>query len=162
MICMGYGSTVENTWRGAMMQQDGSSEEGRTRVVIPRVRTSGAGKKVGEALVATGGITPEQLEQALLVQREDRWELGKILLSLGYVAEADIGRALDRMLRLEYLEINERDVDREVVGLVDQKVLRKHGVLPLRLHEGRLFVATSTPTDFYTLDDRGGEDRGAS
>jgi hypothetical protein len=57
-ICLGYWSTVENTLRGAMMRQDGSSEEGRTRVGILRVRTNGAGKKVGEALVAKGSITP--------------------------------------------------------------------------------------------------------
>src|SRR3712207_7642355 len=37
--------------------------------------------------------------------------------------------------------------------LVDQKVLRKHCVVPLRLEGGRLVVATSTPTDFYALED---------
>jgi type IV pilus assembly protein PilB len=136
-----------------MMQQYGPSEEGRTRVRTLRVRTSAVSKKVGEGLVVAGSITPEQLEEALLVQREDPRELSKILLSLGYVAEADMVRALARRLRLEYVEITERDADREVVGLVDQRVLRKHGVMPLQLHEGRLVVGTSTPTDFYALED---------
>ncbi len=137
-----------------MMQQDGASGRGRTRVGTPRVGTGvAAGKKVGEALVAAGSITPEQLEEALLVQREDPRELGKILLSLGYVTEADMARALARRLRLEYVHLTEKDVDREVVGLVDQKVLRKHGVMPLRLQGDRLVVATSTPTDFYALED---------
>ena len=136
------------------MQQDGASGRGRARVGTPRVRTGGAGgKKVGEALVASGSITPEQLEEALLVQREDQRELGKILLSLGYVTEADMARAVARRLRLEYVDLTEWSVDREVAGIVDEKVLRRHGVLPLRLHGGRLVVATSTPTDFYALED---------
>lgn len=143
---------VENAVRGAMMQRDDALEEERTTIGIPRVRVGG-GSKVGEALVAAGNITPEQLEEALLIQRQDPRELGKILLSLGYVAEADLARALARRLRLEYVDLTERDVDRRVAGLVDQKVLRKHGVMPLRLEGERLVVATSTPTDFYALED---------
>ncbi len=133
------------------MQQDGALEEDRTTVGTPRVRAGGG--KVGEALVAAGNITPEQLEEALLIQRQDPRELGKILLSLGYVGEVDLARTLARRLRLEYVDLTERDVDRRVAGLVDQKVLRKHGVMPLRLDGERLVVATSTPTDFYALED---------
>ncbi len=137
--------------RGATMQQDGALEEDRTTVGNPRVRAGGG--KVGEALVAAGNITREQLEEALLIQRQDPREIGQILLSLGYVGEVDLARTLARRLRLEYVDLTERYVDPRVAGLVDQKVLRKHGVMPLRLDGERLVVATSTPTDFYALED---------
>ncbi len=112
-----------------------------------------SGRRTGEILVASGSITSEQLEEALLVQREDSRELGKILLSMGHVTKADLARALARRHRLDYAEISERDVDRQVSGVVDRRVLRKHGVMPLRIEGGRLIVATSEPNNFYALED---------
>ncbi|MDQ4042790.1 MAG: Flp pilus assembly complex ATPase component TadA, partial [Actinomycetota bacterium] len=93
------------------------------------------------------------LEQALAMQRHDPRELGKILLSLGYVNKVDLARALARRLRLDFAEISDRDVDRAVAMVVDQKVLRRHGVLPLRLENQRLVVAMSDPTNIHALED---------
>jgi type IV pilus assembly protein PilB len=111
------------------------------------------GGRIGDILIAEGKITQEQLDEALLLQREDRREIGQILLSLGYVSKVDLARGLALRLRLEYVELTERDVDRAAASLVDQKVLRKHGVLPLRVEGGRLVVAMSDPTNFFTLED---------
>jgi hypothetical protein len=59
-----------------MMQQEDSFRRGRTKVRTTRVQASAAGKKVGEAFVVAGIITPERLEEALLVQRGDPREVG--------------------------------------------------------------------------------------
>ena len=111
------------------------------------------GNKTEDILLAEGRITREQLKEALTVQKDDPRELSKILLSLGYVSKADLARALATRLRLEYAEITEKDVDRQAAAMVDRRVLRKHGVVPLRVEGGRLFVATSDPTNFYALED---------
>ncbi len=112
-----------------------------------------SGRRTGEILVAAGSITTEQLEEALLLQREDPREVGKILLSLGHVTKSNLAKALARRHRLDYAEITERDVDRQVASVVDRRVLRKHGVIPLRVEGGRLIVATSEPNNFYALED---------
>lgn len=112
-----------------------------------------AGGRIGDILISEGKITPEQLEEALAIQKKDRREIGQILLSLGYVGKADLARALARRLRLEYTELSEKDVDRSAANLVDQKVQRRHGVLALRVEDGRLVVAMSDPTNFYALED---------
>jgi hypothetical protein len=39
--------------------------------------------KLEEILLSQGTITPEQLNEALTMQREDRREIGQVLLSLG-------------------------------------------------------------------------------
>ncbi|MCA1718024.1 MAG: Flp pilus assembly complex ATPase component TadA, partial [Actinobacteria bacterium] len=110
-------------------------------------------RDLGEVLVSEGKISPEQLKEALSAQREDPRTLGVLLLSMGYVSKADLAEALAKRLRLEYLEITERDVDRGAASLVDRRVLRKHGALPLRVEDGRLVVAMSDPTNFYALED---------
>ncbi|MDQ3317235.1 MAG: Flp pilus assembly complex ATPase component TadA [Actinomycetota bacterium] len=128
----------------------------------PEVAEAGAGQRgnagtvggrIGDILVAGGKITPRQLDETLALQREDRREIGRILLALGYIGKADLARALAERLRLEYVEITERDVDRAAASLVDPRVLRKYGAMPLRLDGGRLVVAMSEPNNFYALED---------
>ncbi|HEX2183467.1 MAG TPA: ATPase, T2SS/T4P/T4SS family, partial [Rubrobacteraceae bacterium] len=120
----------------------------------PRVGRPGpGGGELGEILVSEGRISRQQLDEALLIQREDSRGLARILLDLGYVAEADLARALARRFGLRYVELTHADVAREAVDLVDRKVLRRHGVMPLRLENGRLVVAMSDPTDLYAIED---------
>ncbi len=120
----------------------------------PRRSKAGVvGGRIGDILIAEGKITPEQLEEALLLQQEDRREVGQILLSLGYIDKADLAKSLAKRLRLEYLDLTERDIDRGAASLVDQKVVRKHEAMPLRVEGGRLVVAMSDPTNFYALED---------
>ncbi len=121
------------------------------RGIDRRVETGGG--KLVEVLISENKITPEQLEEARAAQRERGGDLGEALLSLGYASRADLARALARRLRLDYVEITEKDVERQAASLVDRRVLRKHGALPLRVEDGRLVVAMSDPTNFYALED---------
>lgn len=109
--------------------------------------------KVWDILVSQNKISEEQLRQALEAQKNDRRDLGKVMASLGFISEADLARVQAQRLRLEYIELNVRDVDPEVVKLVPEKVLRKYGALPIRVENERLIVAMSDPTNIYALED---------
>jgi hypothetical protein len=100
-------------------------------------RVECGGDKLGEALVSEGRIPPEQLEEALAIQRKGGGELGEVLRSLGHASKADLAKALAKRLRLEYVEMTEKDVERRAASLVDRRILRKHGVLPLRVEDHR-------------------------
>ena len=83
-----------------------------------------------------------------------RQDLGKLLLSLGFISGADLAQAQAQRLGLDYVELTERDVDRDVVSLVPERVLRKHGAIPLRISRTRhLVVAMSDPSNLYALED---------
>ena len=124
------------------------------RIEEPRAKKVSIGSgRIGEILISEGKITEEQLEQGLRMQKSDPREIGKILISLGHVSKIDLAQALARRLRLGFVEVTERDVDRSVVSLVEEKVLRKYGVVPLRLENGRLVVAMSDPTNIHSLED---------
>lgn len=114
-------------------------------------RGSTAPRGVGEILLSEGVITARQLEEAYRVG--DQREAGRTLLSLGYVGEPDLARALARRLGLAFSEVTAKDVDPEAVTLVDRKVLSRYGALPLRLEDGRLVVAMSDPTNLHALED---------
>jgi type IV pilus assembly protein PilB len=134
-----------------LMRPPSTSARISDRGMENRVETGGS--KLGEVLVSEGKITPEQLEEAMTIQRKGGRDLGNVLVSLGHASKADLAEALAKRLRLEYVEITEKDVKRQAASLVDRRVLRKHGALPLRVEDGRLVVAMSDPTNFYALED---------
>jgi type IV pilus assembly protein PilB len=114
---------------------------------------AGASRGIGEILVSRGAITGRQLEEAYRIGRRQRQAVGKVLLSLGYVGQVDLAKALAVRLRLDFVDLGVDDVDREAAGLVDKKLLRRYGMLPLRVEEGRLVVAMKDPTNLHALED---------
>ena len=111
------------------------------------------GDKVWDVLVSSGKLDEDQLRHALEVQVERREELGKVLVSLGYISKWDLAQAQAQRFRLQFVELTENDVDESVMALVEQKVLRKYKVMPLRVENNRLVVAISDPTNIFALED---------
>jgi len=111
------------------------------------------GGRIEDVLLADGKVTRDQLEEARRTRSKDPRDLSEILLSLGYVGKVDLAKAMAKKLRLKFVEITENSVDPQAAALLDRRLLRKHGVVPLRVEEGRLIVATSSPTNFYMLED---------
>ncbi len=110
--------------------------------------------KIGAILVEMNKVSEEKINEGLVLQEQgDPRKMGDILISLGYVSRADVAQAIASKLRLDYVDLSENDVDRSVTGLVQQKVLRRHGAMPLRLEDGRLVVAMSDPSNIHALED---------
>jgi type IV pilus assembly protein PilB len=109
--------------------------------------------KLEDILLSEGSITRAQLKEAQLARGQDPRDLGQILLSLGFVGKVDLARALAKKLRLEYVEFTEKDVDPRAATTVARRVVRKHRVMPLRVENGHLVVATSDPTNFHAIED---------
>jgi len=103
--------------------------------------------------VSEGVITTKQLEEAHRLGRQQRQGVGRILLSLGYAGQSDLAKAMARRLHLKFVELGADDVDPEVVNLVDKKLLRRYGMLPLRVEDGRLVVAMKDPANLHAIED---------
>jgi hypothetical protein len=119
-----------------------------SRSEAPAVSSS---RGIGEILLSEGAITGQQLQEAYRLGRKQ--EVGRTLLSLGYVDQSDLAKALASRLRLEYIELSVKDVDPEAASLVDKKLLCRHRRLPLRVEDGPLVVAMGDPTNLYALED---------
>ena len=113
----------------------------------------GASRGIGEILVSEGVITTRQLEEAYRLGRQQREGVGRVLLSLGYAGQADLAKAMARRLRLKFVDLGVEDVDPDVANLVDKKLLRRYGMLPLRVEDGRLVVAMKDPANLHAIED---------
>ena len=141
----------------ALRDGDGATRTygNRTTGLLSRSKPRIGGGKAWDILVSQDKISEQQLQQALEAQKSDRRDLGRVLVSLGFITEMDLAQAQAQRLNLDYIELTEADVDRDALGLVPEKVLRKHRALPLHTKDRQLFVAMSDPTNIFALEDLG-------
>ena len=108
---------------------------------------------LGETLLAEGAITTAQLEQALAQQRTSGALLGDILLSLNFITEEALARALAQEAGVPFKAVNGTLPDRAVIDLIPESFARQHLVAPLAMRNGGVEVLQANPFDVLALDD---------
>lgn len=125
--------------------------ESETSSGAPRPRT--ARPRLGEALVASNRITPDQLEEALAAQRADPGRrLGEVLVARRWITEEDLARALAQQHGLPFAPL-ERSPAPEVARLIPDHIAERHQMIPLAQANGRLTLAMADPGNILALDD---------
>jgi type IV pilus assembly protein PilB len=113
-------------------------------------------RRLGDVLVESGLLTPQQLEQALEEQRKDtgpRRRLGQVVADLGLAAERDVAKALADLLGLELIDLSRIVPAPDVVRLLPRAVAERTRVLVLDRTSTGLVVAAADPTNVLALDD---------
>ncbi|MEZ4600186.1 MAG: response regulator [Syntrophotaleaceae bacterium] len=111
-------------------------------------------KKFGEILLEMGVINQEDLDKALARQKVSKQPLGQIFEELGVICEKDILRILARQFNLKRVEeINRPPVPESALEVIDSSTALAKMVFPLGIKNNTLYLATSNPLDFSTLDD---------
>lgn len=102
---------------------------------------------IGTILKEMGTVTQEQIDAAMHVQRVTDEVLGKILVQLNFVTTDELARAIASQYRLDYIDLNGYVPMRETLDLVDKEFALLNMVIPLKIEEGALVVATEWPDD---------------
>ncbi len=110
-------------------------------------------KKLGQVLMEEGLITADQLERALLQQSRDDQPLGRILIGMGLVKEADLVAALAKQIGYRFVDLSEYTVDPTTAALVSEQVARRYRAMPIGMEDGKLLVAMADPANLFALDD---------
>ncbi|MGM0652785.1 MAG: GspE/PulE family protein [Bacillota bacterium] len=113
---------------------------------------------IGELLIAAGEITREQLKNALEMNREKvqkggRGLLGQTLIDLGYTTEEVVTRAIARQANVDFVSLEEYEIDSTAAAMVDPDSARRYQSMPIGFDNGRLVVAMMHPNDIVTIDD---------
>ncbi|MGH9722912.1 MAG: glycosyl transferase family protein [Bryobacteraceae bacterium] len=103
-----------------------------------RAALRGYQRKLGEILVGSSYITPEDLEQALATQPEGV-RLGEHLVSLGKLTDEELYEALSLQQNLPVAHI--REIPANVAQCLPAEVSRRLKIVPFKVAAGQLFVA---------------------
>jgi hypothetical protein len=109
--------------------------------------------RLGELLVNSKRITPEQLEAALARQLQVRQPLGRVLMGLGHVTEDAMREALCAQLHINFFDLDHIDIDPALATLVGEKYASRKKVVPIFRTERILVVAVDDPTDLAVIED---------
>ena len=111
-------------------------------------------KLLGERLIESGLISPDQLKIALIEQKRGSKQLGEVLVSLGFVTEETFRDALSEKLGAHSVQLQGLVADRSALALIPKEVARRYQIFPVSLDKesGELHVATADPNDVVALD----------
>lgn len=109
----------------------------------------------GELFVETGIITQQQLDEAVKIQSESggRERLSDILLSLGYITEYQLMKAMEYRFRIPYCDLTSIEIPPELSQVISHETAKNHTVVPIAKEGRQLTVATADPMNFGAIDD---------
>jgi type II secretion system protein E len=108
---------------------------------------------VGEALVAKGLISREQLDQAIAARTSPSERLDQVLIRDGLVSEEHILQVLSEQLTIPVVELKEVDIDKDLLKLIPARLVHKYGLMPINRNGKGVRVATADPYNMYALDE---------
>ena len=112
-----------------------------------------ARKKLGEMLIEAGVLTESGLRQALNEQRRWGGTLGRTLVELKLVSEAELVRVLAQQLALPVVDVEKIDIHPTVLDLVPAELAKEHTLLPFSQPMKFLDVAMADPTNLGVIDE---------
>jgi type IV pilus assembly protein PilB len=110
--------------------------------------------QLDELLLARGLIETEQLEDARDKATQTGRSLGRVLIELGYVTEAGLVSILAEQLGLEFVDLDEAQLDTSAIAIVPESTAKRHSCIPVRFEDdGRLVLAMADPANVVAVDD---------
>ena len=112
------------------------------------------GQALCEILANKGIITPDQLEIALVEQKNSREQPGRILVRLGFVTEAIIHDVIGGVFGQTRVDLQSIVADSEAIAMIPEEMARRLRVVPVSYDALRrvLKVALADTFDIVALD----------
>ena len=108
--------------------------------------------KLGEELIATGLITPEQLADALAKQQTSGGRLGSTLVSTGAIPSTVLVQALAKQLGVKGCILRHGLIDPKIAKSVAKEEAQRLRLLPMFRVRDEVTVAMMEPQSLPTLD----------
>src|ERR1700730_8877736 len=110
-------------------------------------------ERIAEVLIEDGLLLPNQLEEAVSIQKTEGGRLLKILTDKQFVNEQDMAFSTGRCLNTPPINLAKLHVPEEVMALVPRDMAKTNKLVPIARLDGKLFVAMADPTNVLAVDD---------
>src|SRR6266849_6330033 len=117
------------------------------------MRSKSFGERIADVLIEDGLLLPNQLEEAVSIQKAEGGRLLKILTDRQFVTEQDMAFSMGRCLNTPPINLARLRVPEEVMSIVPRDMARANRLVPIACLNGKLFVAMADPTNVLAVDD---------
>ncbi len=108
---------------------------------------------IAETLLEKGLLSPEQLTEAIALQKDEGLRLDRAVVQLGYLTERQMLEVMAEQLHLPLADLSEVSIDPDTLRALPAKVVYRKRLVPISRENGTLNVATSDAFDLYAFDD---------
>ena len=117
------------------------------------MRSKSFGERIADALIAEGLLLPNQLEEAVAIQKREGGRLVRILTDRQFVTEQDMALGMGRCLNTPPVNLVKLRVPEEIMSIVPRDLAKANKLVPIARLDGKLFVAMADPTNVLAVDD---------
>src|SRR6266513_2590636 len=117
------------------------------------MRSKSFGERIADVFIEEGLLLPNQLEEAIGLQKSEGGRLLKILTDRQFVTEQDMVFSMGRCLNTPPVNLSRLHVPEEVMSLVPREMAKANRLVPIARLDGKLFVAMADPTNVLAVDD---------
>src|SRR5438445_7611497 len=117
------------------------------------MRSKSFGERIADVLMEEGLLLPNQLQEAVAIQKTEGGRLLKILTDRQFVTEQDMAFSMGRCLNTPPINLTKVRVPEDVMALVPREMAKANKLVPIARLNGKLFVAMADPTNVLAIDD---------
>src|SRR6185503_3176110 len=118
-----------------------------------QMRSKSFGERIADVLIEEGLLLPNQLEEAVAIQKSEGGRLLKILTDKEFVTEQDMAFSMGRCLNTPPVNLSKIRVPEDIMALVPREMAAANKLVPIARLNGKLFVAMADPTNVLAVDD---------
>ena len=117
------------------------------------MRSKSFGERIADVLIEDGLLLPNQLEEAVAIQKKEGGRLLKILTDKQFVTDQDMSFSMGRCLNTPPINLTKLRVPEDIMSLVPRDMAKANKLVPIARLNGKLFVAMADPTNVLAVDD---------
>jgi type IV pilus assembly protein PilB len=117
------------------------------------MRSKSFGERIADVLMEEGLLLPNQLQEAVAIQKAEGGRLLKILTERQFVTEQDMAFSMGRCLNTPPINLAKLRVPEEIMSIIPREMAKANKLVPIARLNGKLFVAMADPTNVLAVDD---------
>src|SRR5438445_10412012 len=110
------------------------------------MRSKSFGERIADVLMEEGLLLPNQLQEAVAIQKSEGGRLLKILTDKEFVTEQDMAFSMGRCLNTAQVNLSRIRIPEEIIALVPRGMASANTLVPIARLEGKLFIAMADAT----------------
>ncbi len=116
-------------------------------------RSKSFAERIADVLIDDGLLLPNQLEEAVAIQKTQGGRLLKVLTDRQFVTDQDMAFSMGRCLNVPPINLAKLTIPEEIMAVIPREMARTNKLVPIARLNGKLFIAMADPTNVLAVDD---------
>lgn len=110
-------------------------------------------KRLGDLLISVGLLTEQDIERALVLQKDSGKRLGSVLIDSGMISEQQLIEALELQLGVDFIDLSKTSLNADLIQYIPKNIAKRHNIVPVKAEKDELYLAMSDPLNFMAIEE---------